>query len=481
MQWARRILFLGCALVLFATFAVRAAPAAPVELAPRVFLPMTARVWQDDSLAELPFGTSDSTVTKLVDAPAAIELMTAAEARYNRTSIYWSNVEPSDTTPENYLWQRADKNINPLLANGIQPFVLIMKNPTWAASTSCGPVNDPEAMAEFVAALAARYPQVRYWALYNEVDGATYSANFETGGCFGEDDLDGNGKPDYADYAELARTVWKRMHAANPNAQLSIGQLAYDNFTPASRPPWYPGGCCFNYLFLNNLMQYMSEHPLPNGEKYGDVLAFNDYWYYNENVWQYRYPDPGVGAKAAALREVMAQYGQSFPLAITEMSGSSTHSPNGVTPEFQARQLAQMMAQGMFYDIRTLIWWTWDDYPDSCAESPQCKNFKFGLLTQEHAPKLAYYAQKVVAEQLRGYTADKLTQNEQLVRLRFKKGDVKKIVVYAKSEAATQVTFKAKTLRVVDMFGNVNFYQQKDKRRISIAVTPDPLYVEINP
>ncbi len=450
-------------------------------LTPRVFVPLALRVWETTPPTEVRLGASDGAATKMAGSQTAMDLFTAAGGSYNRTSVSWADIEPTNRTPDQYRWTAPDRDLNPLIARGIQPFVLILTNPSWAANTPCGPVYNPADLAEFVGALAARYPNVRYWALYNEVDNMMYSGGFDIGGCFGEEDLDENGNPDYADYAELMRAVWKSMHAANPNAQLSLGQVSYDNFTPETRPPWYPGGCCFNYLFLDNLFGYMAAHPLPNGEKYADALGFNDYLLYNNAVWQRHYNEVGVGAKAAALREVMAKHGQDLPLVITEMSGDPTDIPEGVTQEKQARQVSQMMVQGYFYDIKTLIWWTFDDFKDSCSFNPNCNKWKFGIVDQNLTPKLAYNAYRVVGEQLAGFNPVQVRNGVDVVQFTFRKGGVEKHIFYTKSDAGKMKTFKAKTLLVTDKYGVTTFHKHTGNQEIKLQLTPDPIYVEINP
>lgn len=482
LAWGPRIAVVGLGILCLLGVVTRAGAHDPATtLTPRVFLPLALRVFERPPPTESRLGVSDGSLTKLVNSQPAMDLFRATGGSYNRTSLSWAEIEPTNRAPQDYNWSSADAYLNPLLANGIQPFVLILTNPGWASNTSCGPIYNNADMAEFVGALAARFPAVRYWALYNEVDSMTYSRGIHSGGCFGEPDLDANGVPDYADYAEMMRAVWKEVHAVNPNAQLAIGQLSYDNFTIETRPPWYPGGCCFNYHFLDNLFGYMADHPLPNGEKYADVLGFNDYLYYNDDVWQKRYSEIGVGAKAAAIREVMARHGQNFPLAITEMSGGSTDVPNGISLELQARQVAQMMVQGYFYDIKTLIWWTYDDFPDSCVVHTNCSAWKFGLLDQNLAPKPSYYTFQVVERQLRGLEPVKARNGKKVVQFTLKKGAIEKHVLYAKNESGKTKTFQAKRLLVTDMYGNSTLYTHKGNQKIKLHLTPDPVYVEINP
>jgi hypothetical protein len=334
----------------------------------------------------------------------------------------------------------------------------------------------------------ARYPKVKYWGLYNEVDGAVYSIyQSSSGGCFGEPDLDNNGNPDYADYAELMRVTWQAMHAANPNAQLVFAVLAFDNFTPASAPPGYPGGCCFNYHFLDDLLGYMRDHPLPAGDKYADVLGFNDYLAYNLAYWDRQGKGVGVDAKANYLRDILANYGFDFPLIITEMSSWPTlPSAEGIPQETQARQAAQMLAQAFYSEILFTVWWTWDDYPDTdCQVNVQCDVFKYGLVDVNLKPKLAYYAVQNLVAELEGWEPAGSRLGDEAIALVFKKDGRRKHVVYARTDTfqdkTVRVNFRAKRLRVVDMLGQVSTYRDNGSGLITLTINADPRYVEINP
>src|SRR5436190_230265 len=82
------------------------------------------------------------------------------------------------------------------LNSGVEPFVLILTTPSWAGTTPCGPLYNNQDFADFFGAAVARYPWVKYWGLYNEVDGSVYSTlHGSSGGCFGEHDLDNDGIP----------------------------------------------------------------------------------------------------------------------------------------------------------------------------------------------------------------------------------------------------------------------------------------------
>ena len=91
--------------------------------------------------------------------PVALSRMRDVGVRWVRTSIAWSSVEPFDldlTNPANGNWP--DSWFQALVDTyGFTPEVIVWKNPSWAASTTCGPIDQLSEFAQFVRALAARY------------------------------------------------------------------------------------------------------------------------------------------------------------------------------------------------------------------------------------------------------------------------------------------------------------------------------------
>jgi len=278
----------------------------------------------------------------------------------------------------------------------------------------------------------------------------------------------------------LMRVAWKAMHAANPNTRLAFGNVAFDNFTPASSPPDYLGGCCFDYQFLDNLFSYMEAHPLPPGDKYGDALGFNNYLFYDLIYWEGKYPPAlRTSAKVSALRQIMSRHGMDFPLVITEMSGSHTNlDAGGVTQRVQARQLVQLYAHALYSDVKVILWWTWNDHPNL--------HLQYGIVDLNLTPKESYFAFQTLIAQLHEYEPADSRIKPRFVDLGFKKGTRLKRVVYARtntvSDRVVNVRFDAQTIRVTDMQGNVTEYHlAKGEKRIILAVNANPVYVEINP
>lgn len=500
-----------CLAMVFAFVPEPAQARAPV-LTPRVLLPLSLRGYRSEPPTASLFGVSDSTPLALVTTPQGQNLAITAGVYWNRTSVAWIGVEPVPSAPAQFHWDGPDSVIPPLLAQGIQPLVLIGDNPSWAAATPCGPVHNVADLAEFVGALGARYPAVRYWGFYNESDLTTYSvSHVSNGGCFGETDLDHNNTPDYADYAEMMRAAWKALHSANPEAKLVFGLLAYDNFDPNDSPPNYPGGCCFGYHFLDNLLGYMRAHPLPAGEQYADVLGFNDYRLYNDYYWELFYPGDGIAAKINALRQKMQEYGFNFPMLASEVSSGGTEpAAGGISYHEQARDLARMMTQSAASGLDMSVWWTFADYPNPCGNSTAvasdlpagqiklagalraarkqggaspdelCSWPTHGIVDEYQRPKPSYYAFKIVSEQLRGWTPLAFKTKAGLSVFTFEQGPREKRVYYVKSGGPRTVTLTSPELRVVDLFGAPKVLRADDKGKVTLTVGEDPIYVELN-
>ncbi len=445
------------------------APASPTAPAPAPASPTAA------PSPSAYFGISSN--GEVAENAAIRALVLASGAQMVRTSVAWRQIEP---TPGQYDWSSADRALQPLTANRLQPLVLIMNNASWSASTLCGPVADLDAYAQFLRQLAARYPDVTYWALYNEPDNAHGEAS-STGGCFGGDDLDGNGKPDYADYAAQLAIAWRALHAANPRAQLVLGPLAFDNFDSATAPSGYPGGGqggIFNAHFLDQLFSYMQAQPLPPGEKYLDLLGFNYYDIYG-SYWEGRAAGKGVAAKANFLAALLRQYGFTAPLLVSETGADSL----SLGDDAQSAFLVRTFARGLSVPLAHVVWWTFQDFADTAP--PPVNTWKYGLLNQDAQPKPAYRAYQTVAGLLRGaqfVQALNISGGEGYL---FQQNRAGLAVLWATSSAPVTVSFIGQTLNVTDMFGAARAIADGSTAdldpasgRIGVSIPENPVYVQ---
>ncbi len=395
-----------------------------------------------------------------------------------RTSIGWSGVEK---TKGEYQWGGADSTMKTLLNNNFAPLVLILDNPSWAGNSPCGPVNDLPAFDQFLRQAVARYPQVKYWVLYNEPDDAHYPDHI-AGGCFGGQDINGNGRPDVQDYAEQLRIAWRAVHETNPNALLVMGALAMDNFDEASAPPTYPGGGrggVFNARFLADLVAFMQANPLPNGERYLDVVSFNFYSIYGP-YWQRQAQGVGIAAKTNFVRKLLGDAGINVPLMVGE-TGEDSYS---IGNERQSENAVKTFVRGLASELTHIVWWTYQDLADSSP--PPTNTWKYGLLDQDGKPKPMYAAYQTVSKQLTGATFLQALQVQGGEGYLFEKGGAGIGVVWSSSDAPVTIAFSANTLQVTDMYGGVRALvdgaeQDKDGTvgRVGVQVDKNPLYIQV--
>lgn len=380
-----------------------------------------------------------------------------------RSALAWSALEPSAGTFD-FTW--SDFAINSLTQAGLAPVVFVYENPAWVSNIPCGPINtnDPNmlnALSTLMSTLAARYPQVPIWSIYNEPDNSSYaSIGYSSGGCFGDDttnDLNGNGVSDRIDYARMLAAAWQGVHAGNPNAQLAMGGLAYDWFDPVTAPtPWYPndGTGRFNYNFLSEVLAYMKANPLPSGQRYMDLVLFN-YFDWFGTIWQKVAAGNGIQAKAAQLQARMAAFGASYPLLVTETGEDSQ--TWGLQP--QANCLTITMVRGVAVGLQGVIWWTLRDGPNWGTS---------GLTDESLTPKLSYSALQTLNRELNGYTfsATKTdtTGFSHVEAYEFKRDGSTKTVVWS-SVTSTSISAQCASARLTKMavFGpNVGYARISD-------------------
>lgn len=454
------------------------------------------------------FGVDDGGVLSSNSTAAAQAAQTGAAQ--TRLEVSWANLEPTRGT---YDFTGAEYSINRLLDAGLSPVVYISKNPAWAATTACGPINtkknkDVKAFGKMVEALVGHFPDVKIWALYNEPDwAATPDPNIA--GCFGSyqpGGLNNNDRSDSDEYAIMLATAWKAVHKANPNAKLAIGGLAYDNFDPTSAPPTYPGhgnGGKFNAHFLENIINYMTAHPLPAGQQYADMLLFNYYDIYSR-YWQTQASGIGIQAKSTALRnKLKALQFPVLPLLVTETGEDSL----SLGLQAQARCLDITMVRGISTKLKGIIWWTFKDFPDS--NPPPSNTWKYGLVDENFQPKPSYTALSTLSVELNGFKYKKSFSGtpglENVEAYQFKKGSTFKYVVWSGNTPTPQpprlydppcswnrskqmASFTANKIRVVDYLGKIKTIKDNSKKdknpavgKIGFIVQDDPKLVQINP
>jgi streptogramin lyase len=263
-----------------------------------------------------------------------------------RFQVLWSSIEPTHTTPENYHWAALDASLRAAADANVQVIVTLENNPAWASPYLNGPVINMVDLQDFVAAIVARYPQVRYWEFYNEPDGQ---------GRFGLQ---------AAAYAAMLDAIYPVVKAANSNAQVVMGGLGLDNFIDEGGP--------FNRNFLTETLAHCS------GTCF-DVANFHYYPYYR---WRWKPYGRDISGKANYVRQILAAYHFDRPLIASE-TGWPSLSTWG-SSELQARYTVKSMVRGTAAGLSIVIWYA---MIDADVGGP-------GLLAPGLAPRPAYFAMR---------------------------------------------------------------------------------------
>lgn len=315
-------------------------------------------------------------------------------ATWARVILHWAEVEPKNTTPDEYQWAHADAQTALAVQRCLPLVVTIGSNPAWASSLNEGYLDKVSVseLAELMGALAERYdgdgvqdapgsPKVLYFEMYNEPDVGDASINERWG--------------DHPEkYAAMLKAVYPAIKAANPQAQVVFGGIAYDYFT--DQDPTFPeNNGPFVRTFFPNVLK--------NGAgPYFDIMNYHFYPLFGPN-WTEDPPmdGPGLVEKTEAVRAIMRTYNVSKPVIITEAGWHNNVTiPHG-DDVLQVRYVQQLYAQAMAAGVPMLAWWPFADVGGSYT-------YNSGLVTQaindSVTLKPAYFAYAVFARELSGAT-----------------------------------------------------------------------------
>ncbi len=261
-------------------------------------------------------------------------------ATWVRNEIAWKSVEPKDVSPAVYDWTTVDSAVETARQGGFNLLITINVNPEWAATYLQGPIDKVPLtrFASFVGALVERYdgdgiddapgsPKVEHWEFYNEPDAGSLH-NDNRWGDFGKE------------YAQMLAAVYPVVKAANPNAKVLLGGIAYDWFEDQDGP--------FVREFLDDVLKN-------GGGQYIDIMNFHQYPPFAVN---WGAPNgPGLVEKTQAIRAKLADYGLEKPLVVSESGMHSNNASNSpMTPELQARYVTMLFSQVLAADVDTLVW-----------------------------------------------------------------------------------------------------------------------------
>lgn len=325
---------------------------------------------QDDHLPVDPIET----------IPARLDLIGDTGVTTTRVDLHWASIAPSepadprDPSDPAYDWARADLIILGLAERGITPIVSTFYTPPWASGGRSEPgvvpntlAPDPEAYADFMAALATRYsgettspggdalPEVRHFELWNEPNLAGFlRPQFE------------GGEPVALDaYAEMVKAAYPAVKEANPDAIVIAGvsgPRSSTTDTGIGAIEWLRG---------------LVEREIP-------LDAYSQHVYPAAPPLEPTTVVPSWSSLGRLLDEIDA-FAPGLPLYITEAGYTTATTPfrtTAVTEEEQARYLEQIyqLPQLRTDRIRAVVWFNLQDNV----------NWPAGLLREDLSPKPSY-------------------------------------------------------------------------------------------
>ncbi|HKP54385.1 MAG TPA: cellulase family glycosylhydrolase [Chloroflexia bacterium] len=302
-------------------------------------------------------------------SPVTLDQVKASGANGVRMYLSWKTLEPTNLSPDKYSWSSYDGAFKALSDRGLQSITVVHDCPDWACARPDGPLL-PERVrdfADFMSALAGRYGRPPYnahnWEFWNEPDSSSEESPPHNWGRYG------------SRYAEMLRTVRPGIKAADPNARIILGGIAYDNFTEQGGP--------FVRKFVDDLLAAGGGQQLD---------AFNFHYYVQNANWC------SPAEKLMELKATLKIYNMDkLPIISTETGYTSEaefNSSDDTQSLYVAQAYAQMLGEGMSST-------TWFLVKDFRTEEPGAKIFrKSGLLDLSGAPKPSHRAYKVATEQM---------------------------------------------------------------------------------
>ncbi len=261
-----------------------------------------------------------------------IQNAVAIKTQISRNSFAWSQVEP---TRGNRDWRLTDSVVDELIANGIEPLMVIYGSPSWANGVSASVTNaflyvptEETAFAawvtqyaSFAGAAAARYRgKVRKWELWNEENQHYFwkpSANVDQ-------------------YVRWYTAVAQAIKAADPGAEVAVGGLA--------------GLCCAESIDYNGkqFLELLYQHQIVP-----EAVAVHPYalsWQAPDVHIQYQNNFDDI----ELMHGVMIAHGQADkPIWVTEWGWPVDHVTEAQQAQYVARSLEMIKTLYPYVKVAT--------------------------------------------------------------------------------------------------------------------------------
>jgi hypothetical protein len=385
-------------------------------------------------------------------------------------SISWAEIEPS---PGNYQWGGVNEaDLQEISAQNMKLIATIKYTPLWAQKypgVACGPIAQGalDEFVQFMRLLVQRYGappyNIKYWEIGNEPDVDIAIGGDSPFGCWGEptDTYFGGGY-----YGQMLSLVYPAIKAVDPSAKVLIGGLLLD-CDPANPPP---GKDCKPAKFLEGILQSNNY----TGGQFFDIVSFHGYVRYvngvvteeTETNWLAR--GGPVNGKVAFLREVMAAYGVSKPIMLTEASlmciSPDCSSTNPVFNEIQADYAVELYARTWAMDLLATIWFEF--------EGP---GWRYTGLFNNTTPKPVYHAIDFMSHYLAGAViGPEVTQYLGIKGYEFTSLHKRILLLWSADGTNRAITLPPNVIQVLDKYGNTITPQA------GVVTVNSPIYIEIS-
>jgi hypothetical protein len=417
--------------------------------------------------------------------PTLMAALKSSGACWTRVRVDWGVLQP-EPPPANYQWgPYHDEKLRLVAETGVHLIAVVDGIPGWARDQGVIQPDRLDEFAGFLTALVNRYKQppynIRHWELFNEPD-RVFTQSFPPG--WG----------DVADrYAQMLAVAYPAIKAADPEATVLLGGLAYDWFTEY--------GGIFNRYFPDDVLA-------AGGSEYLDIVNFH---YFPDFATEWERWDPksedrregwlpaptcgdpfdsqgpvyeaggiDVIAKTSHLRNRLATcHGLDKPIWITEI-GEHGYANNPDSLVRQARYVIQGYARGLAAGVKNITWFA--------LVSPPYDYHAQGLLFKgDWSPKPAFYTYQTMTRELAGYAYTRTGEVRDVEAYVFRdaKG-AEKIVAWTRyPQEPGSLTISGTRVRVMDPWGNESYVDDgspgdldgAQNGFIELRMTADPVFI----
>jgi hypothetical protein len=376
-----------------------------------------------------------------------------------RNALLWSDVEPQLGERNWEAVAALETELRNAAEQGLETILIVRSTPEWAQKVPgayCGAVSQQmlPAFAIFMHDVVARYSaepyNVKYYELGNEPDidpGLVNPDNIF--GCWGDVNAPYYGGQYYAD---MLKSVYPQVKAANPQAQVVVGGLLLD--CDPNNPPESPAGSgqyadCTPARFLEGILKN-------GGGDFFDVVSFHAYDYYYGSLGRYgnqgwhsssKINGPVVTVKTDYLRSVLGANGYPDKGLINSESavlctGDETKCPSETFEETKSIYVAQAYASARAEGLLANIWYS-------------IRGWRFsGLVDKQGEPLPAAKALGFSASQLnQALFEQQLEQFPGLMGYAFQQDGTRLWVLWALEQDQT-IDLGAEPAEMYDLYGN---------------------------